>query len=146
MRWTVWTRGWTSYKQTQTRDVGIIISSTAETCLSSSLQPPPVYSLVSDQLFAEGATILPLPATQSLNARHTNPQNSRTRIKLNRVHDDTMSSPASSSRISGLGPRHRRPPTVESHVSSDDSDEEHERHTTNFNHPVSASTCRFSTL
>jgi hypothetical protein len=51
-----------------------------------------------------------------------------------------MSSPAGPSRIGGLGPRHRKPPPVERRV-SDEEDEEHERLTTNFNHPVRATFC-----
>lgn len=49
-----------------------------------------------------------------------------------------MSSPAGPSRIGGLGPRHRKPPAVERRDPDEDYDEERERLTTNFNHPVSA--------
>lgn len=56
-----------------------------------------------------------------------------------------MSSPAGPSRIGGLGPRHRKPPTVERRAPDEDYDEEHERLTTNFNHPVSVNACRFWT-
>ena len=102
-----------------------------------------VYFPALHQLFAKGVAILPPPATHPQNAQHANSQKSRTRIKLSQIRDDIMSSPAGPSRIGGLGPRHRRPPTVEPRAASEDSDEEHERLTTNFNHPVSASTCRF---
>ena len=133
-----------SYKQTQTRDV-FESHHQLDRCNSplSSFHSLLVSFLVCDQLIAEGVTILPLPATHLQNTRHTDPQNSRTRIKLNRIQNDIMSSPAGPSRIGGLGPRHRRPPTLERRAPSEDSDDEQERLTTNFNHPVSANTCRF---
>lgn len=124
-----------------TRRVGISSTSPSSSCCSPVLTSHlliSVQSLVYDQLFTEGASILPLPATHVQSTRRTNSQNSRTRIKLSQIHDDIMSSPAGPSKIGGLGPRHRRPPAVEQRVPDEDYDEERERLTTNFNHPVSA--------
>lgn len=108
---------WALDKQTQTH--GVFETHQPNRCDSPALSitspRPSVLSLfyvVSDQLFAEGVSTLPLPATHVRNPQQTT-QNSKTRIKPPRIHDDTMYSPVGSSRTSGLCPQHMNPPTVE---------------------------------